>query len=718
MCARGRPLIALATAAVVWAMSPRCAWPAAPELVPPARGPAPGPARTPAQWLAAIEAGEETLGTEKCALDPELALGAALATVCYYRDDKSWGAPLTPAQKAAVEKFHEFMRTKGNALWDSLCSGNPLPPEEQMYFYLLHAECFKWYDPYAPKEKLSRLTPRERERRAYSEKVMSRGDDLMRKGYLGGSYTPAEIRDLRLYAVWTQTQCVPDQMLPYTLGLTRKERPQWGEEAPDFCLPRMEMALRSPRYSDLNPTDPVIILRPGILTEYLLALQGYEAKKNAAGEMVCVAKPYETPVKDRQNFVRLSDFRGRRPVVLLFSDPVDIWCWWGKIAPAFNAVAEMYRGKAEFYVVHITCHDIWMPSRDYFGPGPHGRTNALHPLSLEHRARHEKSHYMSYPNHTVDYLMDDMGHRTRNAYANSGGNAMIVLVDVDGKVAYNDKQDSPENWVPSEIMGRGLVKVRPWQVPLMNWQMLRATTLQRELHAVLANGGKAVPSGKRPPVLGELQFTLEGAKIIEVNPAAQTVTLRGKSWNAPEPLTLTLSVTGTTRLVRRANGKPVAARLGDFRVGETINAGYFPDKDTQGGRARWLGEGGLQASADPIWAYGRIEKLDRSSSVITVRVQPPETGRMRGYNFWKEAEGKATLAAEAAVYMPIVSKWVEAGKAGLPYRFRMDDATEVFVNGQPATCAELEENDTVAVQYSTRYQGLETIWPDLALVTR
>ncbi|MBM4037244.1 MAG: hypothetical protein FJ290_01915 [Planctomycetes bacterium] len=226
-----------------------------------------------------------------------------------------------------------------------------------------------------------------------------------------------------------------------------------------------------------------------------------------------------------------------------------------------------------------------MPSRDYFGPGPHGCTNTLHPLSLEHRARHEKSYYMSYPNHTVDYLMDDMGHRTRNAYANTGGNAMIVMVDVDGKVAYNDKQDSPENWVPSEIMGRGLVKVRSWQVPLMNWQMLRTTTLQRELHAVLANGGKAVPSGKRPLVLGELQFTLEGAKIMEVNPTAQTVALKGKSWNAPEPLTLTLSVTGTTRLVRRDWDKPVAARLADFRVSQTISAACFPGKDDQSGRA-------------------------------------------------------------------------------------------------------------------------------------
>jgi hypothetical protein len=256
----------------------------------------------------------------------------------------------------------------------------------------------------------------------------------------------------------------------------------------------MEAALRSPSYSDLNPYDPTDVLTWNVLREYLLLMQGYEMQKDGSGNDSFRAKPTKVLETTEDNYVRLSSFRGKKPVLLILANPTDTWCWHWKIAPMLEPLYQACKDRMEFFIVNTTIHDTYMPSRDFFGPCP-GELPAVHDLSIEQRARTSKMFYMYWPQYTIPYLLDDMSQTTRNAYMDQGGGAYIVLVDLDGKIAYLDyHQNLPPHWGPDGVSFAD------------EYVYIRVNHLESRLKAFLDHGCRydrsaetSLPAWRRPP---------------------------------------------------------------------------------------------------------------------------------------------------------------------------------------------------------------------------
>ena len=413
----------------------------------------PPEARTPAEWLEIIE--RETK-QQRAAESPQmrsLLLGAAM-TLHPYDGRPQMLAKLTGARKARYDPFRRWMAEHGEGLFRTWRSGKPLAPDDQPYRFLLHGVALTRYRyRVRPKERQkAELAAEERDLAAYVHGVEDRGRAVLRKGYLGGSLTRAELDELRLYAMRVDIQCCNGLLLPFHLGLSGpggRSPGKLGEPARDFSLLRAEVPLASPDCSDRNPFDPTDVLRPAILREYLLLMQGYEPHPKTPGR--AVAKPVVVPEGHEADYVTLSSFRGRKPVLFVLANPTDSWCWHWKTAPVFQPLHDAYGGRIAFFFINTTIHDTYMPARDYFEPAA-ARHSAVHDLSLEHRARTCKMFHMHWPQCTTPYLLDDMAQRTRNACRDQGGGAYVVLVDLDGRLAYIDyHRDIPPHWGPKAV---------------------------------------------------------------------------------------------------------------------------------------------------------------------------------------------------------------------------------------------------------------------------
>jgi len=410
------------------------------------------PARTPAEWLEIVRRETAEQKRAESPAERSLLLGAALALHPYHgRPDAL--ARLTGRRAANYARFTAWLAQRGEGLVRRLLRGDTLSGEPRRDAFIAHGVVFARYFRSVRKKAREKaaLTSAEQAIERLSRAVESRGRELLRKGYLGGSFTQAEVDALRLYAMWVDTRCCGDGVLPFHLGLTERwpsRHPPLGEPAPDFTLLRVEAALRSPAYSDLNPHDPTDVLRPIILAEFLLLMQGYEPAGGSAGRPLVKPRPIVVPRGREADYVTLSSFRGKKPVLLVLANPTDAWTWHWRLAPMFEPLRQAYKHRIEFFFINTTVHDTRMPVRDYFGPDP-GRHDAVHDLTLEQRARTCKMFYMTWPHFTTPYLLDDVSQRTRNAYHDQGGGAYVVLVDLDGRVAYADyHQDLPPHWGP------------------------------------------------------------------------------------------------------------------------------------------------------------------------------------------------------------------------------------------------------------------------------
>jgi hypothetical protein len=263
--------------------------------------------------------------------------------------------------------------------------------------------------------------------------------------------TEADIDVLRDYAMFVDARCTGNGVLPCHLGLTRsryggKGFRMPGETAPDFALARMETFLDTPLYSDKNPRDPVDILTPLAVKEFLQVMCGFELRDEKV-----IAKPYEVAPGREKQYVRLSDYRKKKAVLMVLMNATDPWAWHGKIAPMFEPLKQALGERAAVHFICTTIHDTRMPSMDFIDPRPR-RTSYGHETAMQHRSRICKMFYMGWPDCTVDYLLDDMAQHFRNEWMDQGGGAYVVLVDSAGTIAYADyHQGIPPHWGPKAV---------------------------------------------------------------------------------------------------------------------------------------------------------------------------------------------------------------------------------------------------------------------------
>ena len=110
------------------------------------------------------------------------------------------------------------------------------------------------------------------------------------------------------------------------------------------------------------------------------------------------------------------------------------------------------------------------------------------------------------------------------------------------------------------------------------------------------------------------------------------------------------------------------------------------------------------------WRCGHITKIDKDARLLTVKMQKASDEEMRGYHFIKEAGKNCFLNDYAATYSETFSKWLKQNEAERTYRFIVDNATEIFLNGNEGKAQDLKVGDFVGIEYEAIDDGKEEIY--------
>jgi hypothetical protein len=409
-------------------------------------------ARTAQQWLAILE---EQAQAEKAAWTAhwhEVMRGTALALEPYDGRPEI-AAKFQGERRRLYDVYQQTWERRGQAVAEKLLEGDPIDNAEVPYRFLASGTLLHRYHRRGIKSKQKgkeTLSGEESRIAAYARAVEKAGQEILIKGYQGGLLTAQDIDVLRDYALFIDIRCTGQGVLPCHLHLTRSRYAQGfrraGEKAPDFVLTRMEPLLLSPDYQDDNPRDPVDILTPLAIREFLQIMTGVTMQDGKV-----VPTPYHIEPGTEEHLVRLRDFRDRQPVLMVFMNATDPWAWHGRIAPWFEALTQAIDDRIACFFVCTTIHDTRMPSMDFLSVPPR-QTSYVHEATLEHRARICKMFYLGWPDCTTDYLLDDMAQHFRNEWMDQGGGAYIVLVDRNGTIAYADyHKEIPPHWGPQAV---------------------------------------------------------------------------------------------------------------------------------------------------------------------------------------------------------------------------------------------------------------------------
>jgi len=284
-----------------------------------------GSQRTPIQWLLMVE---KEASAEKASWDAawrDVMRGAALALEPYDGRPESI-AKLTGEKKRLYDAYRRVWTEHAQAVAEKLLAGEPVEEEARRYRFLASGTLLHRYlrQGVRQKEKAGEaLLPEERKIAEYARAVERAGREALLKGYRSGRLTAADIDVLRDYAMFIDARCTGNGVLPCHLGLGRSRYGgsgfrMPGETAPDFALARMEAFLDTPIYDDANPRDPIDVLTPLAVKEFLQIMCGFQWRD---GQIV--AKPYEiTPGREDQ-YVRLSDYRGKQAVLMVLMNATD-----------------------------------------------------------------------------------------------------------------------------------------------------------------------------------------------------------------------------------------------------------------------------------------------------------------------------------------------------------------------------------------------------------
>ncbi len=655
-------------------------------------------ARTPAEWLEIVERQNAELRRSWTPEREQLMRGAALY-IGPYTGKPGGRRGLSDRELTDVTAFDRFMNERGEEWFAAWLEGEELPVEAEPYRYALYGVAFSRYHKDLRRRSKDDPAPTPLEQRIIqlNSKVEALGQAALRKGYRGQKLTPEDIEALRLYAIWVDVKCCGGRVLPFHLGQSRATRipgGRWGfkagEKAPDFTLMRMEAGLERPDYTDRNPMDRTDVLMPNILREFLLTTQGYEAAEGGV-----VPKPTVVPPGREDDYVTLSSFCGKKPVLLVLANPSDAFCWHWKIAPMFEPIRQAYGDRLEMLFINTTIHDTYMPMRGFFS----GRDErAVHDLAMWQRARGCKMFYMNWPHFTTDYLLDDMAQHVRNAYMDQGGGAYIVLVDLDGNIAYTDYHQN----IPGGLSFYDEVVY------------VRMNNLESRLKSFFDNGARYAPKIETPLPDWRRSPLMKGARVRSVDRDAGMLTVRTEG--------------GEDRVFEAEPGTRVTvacgpAALADIESGRKVTISYREVTGEDGTRrdvARWIRDprdvGWDVFNNSVIWLSGRIERVEGGRMTVQVIVPPAE--RMKGLDFWEGAGDRAKPYKTAVRHrLETVRRWVKEGPS-CRRTFALDGAVDIFLHGHAVEASDLRPGDMVGVRYYSFQDADELIYPFQVRATR
>jgi len=638
-------------------------------------------------------------------------------------------APEAPGNEECLAYFLEWLRTDGAELQARWLAGETIPEDEARLLWVARA-AWIWRGDRLLMRRRRGFDPADADEAAcadYVEKLEQRGSEAMKRGYFGEQLSAEDMVTLREYRILADARILGLPVWPYELGIQERSgargTPQkylpLGSPMPDLKWPRMEALLNSPHYTDRPTRHPRAVMLPDAVEDFLSLFRGYQVRQAADGRRFVVGVPPD-PGDDPENTVALRSFRGRKPVALFVASATD--CFWARAVAYLRSIQAAYDEKIEFIWVNIRLWDFLIHSlttRNYFVP--HVGTE-LPPFqrTLEERARWAKKLYMTYPDLALSCVLDDVCDTTASFFQEGGGSATVVLVDIDGRVAWH----SPGwGWWHSQRPPGGSAS-DAW-----------ADALEREMCHLLERGGHYDPdhppfdepdrSLKRALPEGARECYLAPSRITGVERDARRLTIYARPvarftvldrppdvhdfYNDPQPIDV--AIADETRVTFRNAPMPWSS----LQPGDVVDGPVWRLAD-----GTWVARH-LQVRscanppagvAGPVFAgqtcmSGRIVSVQPDRQTFVVECLLPPLAQMKGYRFNREAGDAIRLYGAAKVNMDAVSRWV--ANPGARYTFEAHEDMLLSLNGKPATLAGVRPGDIAGVWYDAGEEGSDVI---------
>ena len=540
---------------------------------------------------------------------------------------------------------------------------------------------------------------------AYGERIIRRGISIQLRGCSGEKLSPQDLRELRLFAMYSSHICFGEDIpIPIFRGWTGHNKPIAGTPAPDLSLPLMEDILARPTYSDHNPFDQQVLFRPGILKRILQIMDGYEAtsaEEQKVGHLVRPKQQYHSGFTDP---VVLSARWSKRPILVMLEDATDTWTWSGLVFPAMEPLKQSLADKVDFFFIHSTVHDQFMPGAPASNGWVPGQL-ALHCVSPEERARTAKMCYMTYPLLSIPYLLDDPAEHALDAFFCDAGETASFLIDTKGTVAFSLWQDPGGTYMWRDTG----TDTGYCAIPSRNQRVLNL--LECNIKALLDAHG--VWNSAVKPVVPDwtLSRGSERVRLTSVDAEAGTITITGKDL----PPTV-IAVDAQTRIVQ-ANARKA---FGDLVSGAEVSLYDQDDKSAPAGRrARLIVIGGSLAEwwfTPGRWLPAVVESVDPKTHTLRATISFPLKD-CKGPALWDKASPdllrlfNGRIETERNVFQKF------SAMVGSTVTLHVDRATDLFLNGMTAQIGDVKAGDKLSIEWLDGFTP-EDLWPHVLRVHR
>jgi len=542
---------------------------------------------------------------------------------------------------------------------------------------------------------------------AYVEQLEAKGAELMRRGYFGETFTEAETELLWEYRLLAEVRVLELPVWPYELGIheagTQRGTASPGDEPFDPGWRTLESAFTDPDYDDTKPNDPFLIMKPESLDLFTSRFAGYEPREDENGRRFVV------PRKTKHEGVRLADFRGK-PVVLFLASAMD--CFWPRCAQAAETLKQAYGNHVEFFWVNIRLWDFFIKSittNNYFKPNA-GYELVRQALTDADRARLAKKFYMTLPQVSFPCVLDDIADTTANAFQADGGAATAILIDAEGRVAWQSTHDWGY-WNINRPAGHS--DDVPW-----------VDALERNLCALLAHEPlealkKTLDSISLPD--GVKQMWAMASPVTAINKTDRTFAINVRPdatftvcpppaeqpdpFNPREEIVVQLDENSSLRV---NNG---SIDLSDLRTGDSVAGTFWKMPDGQW-LARIVNVWPTDPARFPKKAAPFVGKLFMCGKIIsveneTVTIMQMLPDDLPGVRFIEEAGDDVELFGAAKENHETVARWIKNGPR--EFTFRPDENCWITLNGNPALLGNLKPGDSLAVRYNPDEENFSEI---------
>ncbi len=635
-----------------------------------------------------------------------------------------------PEKEVLIAEYQKWLSTQGENLMGKFRSGKKFDKSEYDYYRLAKASYIwkaqRMYERFEQGDES--LNEDEIKANEFAAKLWDEGQKLLRRGYLGERFTDNEIERLWEYRVICEIRiCCPTPYRAYDLGIHRfgegKGEIFVGKEIADISWMKMEAAMQSPFYTDIPTHDMYSIIKPDAVDEFFRYFRGYRKAITSDGHEYA-KEVFPQIVSGDNRYKRISDFRGKKPVVLFIASSMD--SFWDKAIIEAEAIYRAYNEQVEIIWVNISIWDFLIRSKatyNYYKPF-NGIELPGHEANHEERARTAKKMYMTYPQLTLPCVLDQDSEQTANYFKSHGGAGETVLIDIDGKIAWSSISFGWGYWYENRPQGTSSAEI--------GW----GTVVEKEIQKLLKNKGKYDPNhellskvnkkskNKRPDNIKSM-YMMNGA-ITAIDKINRKITVKSRTstftviYKAPDafqqfnPLqNFIIDVPQNCKITYR--NTPIdfeKLNIGDVIIGPEI--WKMPEGNWLAKKIRLSSTLELGTKLPPkkylgdSYLFGKIIDINTNKNKITVLRDKVDIKKMKGYKYIIKDNNKIELNTFAQDNYDLMGKWEKKDKISNTYLFNTNNA--LFIrNGEYVSLSALKIDDFVSVKYLAKEEDKKVL---------